>query len=294
MITKAVIPAAGAGTRLLPVTKAQPKEMLPILDTPAIQHVVQEAVDAGIRDILIVTGRNKRAIEDHFDRNIELEAHLEQKGDTEALRAIRQLADLARIHYVRQATQAGLGDAVRCARAFVGDDPFAVLNGDAVFDAPTPVTRQLVEVFEEHRVSVVAVEEVPPDKVHRFGIVECTPSGERVGRISRLVEKPLPEETSSNLAIAGRYVLTADIFDVLEAIPPGRNDEIQLTDALGKQLEYGSALAFTIDGHRYDVGNKLDYLETILAFALKREEYVEPLRKFAKAIAGRETDSQGR
>jgi len=284
-ITKAVIPAAGAGTRLLPVTKAQPKEMLPILDTPVIQHVVQEAVDAGLRDILIVTGRNKRAIEDHFDRNPELEAHLERRGDRGALETIRHIADLARIHYVRQPTQAGLGDAVKCARAFAGDQPFAVLNGDALLDARTPVTRQLVEVYEEHKLPVIAVEEVPQEKVHRFGVVECTPCGERLGRISRMIEKPDPGETSSNLAVAGRYVLTPEIFEALDAIPPGKNQEFQLTDAIVSLLETKPAMAVTVDGHRYDIGNKLDYLETILAFALEREEYAESLRKFAKPIA---------
>ncbi len=286
MIKKAVIPAAGAGTRLLPVTKAQPKEMLPILDMPTIQYVVQEAVEAGAKDILIVTGRNKRAIEDHFDRNLELEDHLERRGDTDALNAIRHIADLARIHYVRQPIQAGLGDAVLCARAFVGDEPFAVLNGDAVFDAPIPVTRQLVKAFEEHRLPVVAVEEVPPEKVHRFGIVACTPIGKRLARISRLVEKPSAGEAPSNLAIAGRYILTPEIFGALDTIPPGKNDEVQLTDALSELLKTVSVLAVTVDGHRYDIGNKLDYLETILAFALKRKEYVEPLRKLAKSIAG--------
>ena len=186
MITKAVIPAAGVGTRLLPATKAQPKEMLPIIDTPAIQYVVQEAVYAGVEDILIVTGRDKRAIEDHFDRNVELELHLERRGDDDALRTIRSLADLARIHYVRQPTQAGLGDAIRCARAFVGDQPFAVLLGDTLIDAPVPITRRLIEAHEEHGAPVVAVENVPADKVGRYGIVGAKNERRHIDNVEHL------------------------------------------------------------------------------------------------------------
>ncbi len=290
MITKAVIPAAGVGTRLLPATKAQPKEMLPIIDTPAIQYVVQEAVDAGVEDILIVTGRDKRAIEDHFDRNVELELHLERRGDGDALRVVRSLADLARVHYVRQPTQAGLGDAIRCARAFVGDQPFAVLLGDTLIDAPTPVTRRLIEAYEEHRVPVIAVENVPVEKVGRYGIVGGTPFGQRLYRVDSLVEKPLPGEAPSTLAVAGRYVLTPDVFGALDSIRPGRNDEIQLTDALASMLERAPIIAVPIDGQRYDIGNKLDYLKTVLAFALEREEFAEPLKAFMASIVGSRED----
>ncbi|MFC1660959.1 UTP--glucose-1-phosphate uridylyltransferase GalU [Gemmatimonadota bacterium] len=285
MIKKAVIPAAGAGTRLLPATKAQPKEMLPILDTPAIQHVVQEAVDAGIEDILVVTGREKRAIEDHFARNPELEAHLQRRGDHGALEAVRHLAELSRVHYVRQPTRAGLGDAVLCARAFVGGDPFVVLLGDTVMDASVPVTRQLMEAYEEHRCPVLAVEPVLPEKVGRYGIVEGLPLGKSRLRIKRLVEKPLPGETSSNLAIAGRYVLTNDVFEALERTKPGRHDEIQLTDALADMLDRVPMVAVPIEGRRFDIGNKLDYLTTILAFALKREELAEAARSFLVSLS---------
>ena len=284
MITKAVIPAAGAGTRLLPATKAQPKEMLPILDTPAIQYVVQEAVDAGIQDILIVTGRDKRAIEDHFDRNLELESHLEWRGDDSALRAVRSLGELARIHYVRQPTQAGLGDAIGCARGFVGEEPFVVLLGDTVIDAPVPVTRKLMDAYEEHRAPVVAVEDVSAKKVSRYGIVEGTPLGPGTLRVNRLVEKPLPGETHSTLAIAGRYVLTPEVFDALRATRPGRNNEIQLTDALAGMLEQGPMVAVSIEGRRFDIGNKLDYLNTVLAFALKREEFAGVIRSFLATL----------
>ncbi len=290
MITKAVIPAAGAGTRLLPVTKAQPKEMLPILDTPAIQYVVQEAVDAGIEDILIVTGRDKRAIEDHFDPNPELETHLQRRGDENALKVVRSLGDLARIRYVLQPTQAGLGDAVACARAFVGDEPFAVLLGDTVMDAPVPVTRQLMDSFEENQVPVLAVEEVPAEKVSRYGIVEGTSLGPRQFRIGRLVEKPAPGETDSTLAIAGRYVLTPAVFDALETTKPGRNDEIQLTDALAAMLEETPMVAVSIEGRRFDIGNKQDYLRTVLAFALKREEFAVVVEEFLTSLRDKEDE----
>jgi UTP--glucose-1-phosphate uridylyltransferase len=288
MITRAIIPAAGAGTRLLPATKAQPKEMLPILDTPAIQYVVQEAVDAGIRDILIVTGRDKRAIEDHFDRSPELEAHLERRGDSEALAAARAPGQMARIHYVRQPTPAGLGDAIAQARTFTGDEPFAVLLGDTVMDAPTPVIRQLMEAWEEHGLPCLAVELVPPAKVGRYGIVEGTPLGPHQLRVEKLIEKPRPGETDSTLAIAGRYILTAEVFEALEATRPGRNDEIQLTDALARMLLNGPMVAVPIRGHRYDMGNKADYLRTILAFALRREEYAEVIRDFLASLPASE------
>jgi UTP--glucose-1-phosphate uridylyltransferase len=285
VITKAVIPAAGAGTRLLPATKAQPKEMLPILDTPAIQYVVQEAVDAGIRDILIVTGRDKRAIEDHFDRSPELETHLERRGDADALAAVRALGRMARIHYVRQPVQAGLGDAIGHARAFVGREPFAVLLGDTIMDATVPVTRQLLEAWQEHGAPILAVEHVPPEKVGRYGIVEGTPLEPRRLRVDRLIEKPRPGETASTLAIAGRYILTPKVFEALETTRPGRNDEVQLTDALASLLREGPMVAVPIQGRRYDMGDKADYLRTILDFALRREEYAEVVRSFATSLA---------
>jgi UTP--glucose-1-phosphate uridylyltransferase len=284
MITKAVIPAAGVGTRLLPATKAQPKEMLPILDTPTIQYVIQEAVDSGIRDILIVTGRDKRAIEDHFDRDVELEAHLERRGDTHSLRAVRELAGLARIHYVRQPVQAGLGDAIRCARGFVGKDPFAVLLGDSVIRATVPATGQLVEAFERERCPVLGVETVVPERTHRCGIVEGDTLEDGSIRVSRLVEKPRPGETDSLVAIAGRYVLTPEIFGTLDATQPGRDDEIQLTDALASLLGQTQMIAVPFQGRRYDVGDKRDYLKTILAFAMDRDEYRQVVESFLSSL----------
>jgi UTP--glucose-1-phosphate uridylyltransferase len=284
MITKAVIPAAGMGTRLLPATKALPKEMLPILDAPAIQYVVQEAVDAGIEDILIVTGAQKRAIKDHFESNVDLEAFLEQRGDRAGLAAVRHLARLARIHYVRQPRQAGLGDAIRYARDFVGDEPFAVLLGDTLIDAPVPVTRQLIQAYEEHRAPVLAVETVPAQKVGRYGIVEGRSPGDGTLRIERLIEKPRPGETTSTLAIAGRYVLTPEVFAALDETTPGRNDEIQVTDALAAMLPRIPMVAVPITGRRYDIGDKLDYLHTVLAYALKREEFAGTLRSFIASL----------
>jgi UTP--glucose-1-phosphate uridylyltransferase len=284
MIDKAVIPAAGAGTRLLPATKAQPKEMLPILDTPVIQYVVQEAVDSGITNILIVTGRGKRAIEDHFDSNAELEGFLERRGNATALEAIRGLARLARIHYVRQPRQVGLGDAIRCARAFVADQPFAVLLGDTLIDAAVPVTRRLIQAYEERRVPVLAVEPVAAAKTGRYGIVEGTPLEGGAVRVERLIEKPRPGETASTLAIAGRYVLTPEVFAALETAKPGRNDEIQLTDALAGMLGRTPMVAVPIQGRRYDIGDKQDYLQTILAYALKREEFAGTLRSFIASL----------
>lgn len=285
MITKAVIPAAGVGTRLLPATKAQPKEMLPILDTPVIQYVVQEAVDAGIENILLVTGRDKRAIEDHFDRNVELESYLEQRGDRTALEAVRSLAQLARIHYVRQPRQAGLGDAIRCARDFVGEEPFAVLLGDTVMDAAVPVTRQLIQAYEQQPAPVLAVEHVPAQKIGRYGIVEGPLLSNGSIRVERLIEKPRPGETASTTAIAGRYVLTPEVFDALEMARPGRNDEIQLTDALASMLAQTPMIALPVHGRRYDIGDKLDYLTAILAFALKRDEFAGTIRSFISSLA---------
>lgn len=284
MITKAVIPAAGAGTRLLPATKALPKAMLPILDTPAIQYVVQEAVDAGIENILIVTGPDTRAIANHFDRNVELESFLGQRGDRAALEVVRRLARLGRIQYVCQPSQLGLGDAIRHARTFVADDPFAVLLGDTVIDAPVPVTRALIQAYDEHRGPVLAVEDVPAQKVGRYGIVEGTPLENGPVRVGRLIEKPRPGETASTLAVAGRYVLTPEVFAALDATRPGRNDEIQLTDALASMLPRTPMVAVPIQGRRYDIGDKLDYLNTILAHALKREEFAGTLRSFIASL----------
>jgi UTP--glucose-1-phosphate uridylyltransferase len=280
MINKAVIPAAGAGTRLLPATKAQPKEMLPILDTPAIQYVVEEAVESGIEEILVITAHGKRAIEDHFAPNPGLESHLESRGDQAALDTVREIGKRAKLSYVEQPSLSGLGDAVRQAEDFVGDEPFAVLLGDTLLDGPKPTTRRLMEAHEEHGGPVLAVEDVPPEKVSRYGIVEGARLRPGLFWVHRLIEKPKPGQTDSTLAIAGRYVLTPEVFKALSNTKPGQDGEVQLTDALATMLKRLPIAAVPIKGQRYDIGNKQDYLNTILAFALKRKEYARVLRSF--------------
>ena len=284
MIKKAVIPAAGFGTRFLPATKAQPKEMLPIIDRPTIQYVVQEAVDSGIEDILIITGKGKRAIEDHFDRNHELETRLEEKEDQLLLDEMRRLSDMANLHYVRQRELNGLGDAIRYARHHVGNEPFAVLLGDTIMDSVIPVTQQLIDTYAQYGGSVIAVEEVPHDKVNRYGIVGGKTLSDRILQLDTLVEKPALSEAPSNLAIAGRYILTPDIFDMLDQTPAGKNNEIQLTDAMLLLLRRENLYAHRIEGKSHDIGNKLDFLKTTVEFALKRPEFADKFRTFLKEI----------
>jgi len=290
MVSKAVIPAAGVGTRFLPASKAQPKEMLPIIDTPTIQYVVEEAVAAGIRDILIVTGRGKQAIEDHFDRNVELERLLEAKGDPATADAMRRLADMAQIHYTRQREPMGLGHAIGCARRFTGDAPFAVLLGDTIVDAAVPAIGQLVRCHETHGGSVVAVERVPREKVSRYGIVDGRPVSDRVYATSGLVEKPDPASSPSDLAVAGRYVLTPAFYEALDRTPPGLNQEVQITDALHRLLASEPVFALELEGRRYDIGDKLDYLKAQVAFGLKREEFREQFGRFLREAVEEERD----
>lgn len=301
MIRKAIIPAAGFGTRFLPATKAQPKEMLPIVDTPTIQYVVQEAVDSGIRDILIITGRGKQAIENHFDRAMELEAILAAKGKDEQLQQVRRLSNMARIHFIRQEELNGLGDAVSYARDHVNGEPFVVLLGDTLIDSEIPCTRQLIDVYNRFGGPVIGVEEVDPAKVGRYGIVggedaeQASASGDackkigngrsRIIKINQMVEKPRVGEAPSNLAIAGRYILTADIFDYLEKTARGVGDEIQLTDALRLMLREKSVYAYRFEGKRHDIGNRLEYLKTTVEFAVKREDVGADFRAFLKEFA---------
>ncbi|MGV3560249.1 UTP--glucose-1-phosphate uridylyltransferase GalU [Larkinella arboricola] len=284
MIKKAVIPAAGLGTRFLPATKAQPKEMLPIIDMPTIQYVVQEAVDSGIEDILIITGKGKRSIEDHFDRNYELETRLEEKEDEALLVEMRRLSDMADIHFVRQKELNGLGDAIYYARHHVGNEPFAVLLGDTIMDSVIPVTQQLIDTYDQYRGTVIAVEEVPSDKVNRYGIVGGTTLSDSIMELTTLVEKPALDAAPSNLAIAGRYILTPDIFSAIEQTPKGKNNEIQLTDAMLLLLKRENIYSHRIEGKRHDIGNKLDFLKTTVEFALKRKEFSAPFLKFLKEI----------
>nr|PZN39450.1 MAG: UTP--glucose-1-phosphate uridylyltransferase [Actinomycetota bacterium] len=291
-VTKAVIPAAGLGTRFLPATKATPKEMLPIVDKPAIQYVVEEAVDAGLLDVLLVTGRNKRSIEDHFDRAYELEEALAAKGDEVRLSQVLETADLATVHYVRQGEPKGLGHAVLCAKQHVGDHPFACLLGDDLIDPRDPLLKRMIEVRKRYGGSVVALMEVPKDQVSLYGCAAIAPTEEEdVVRVTNLVEKPAPEDAPSNWAVIGRYVLDPAIFAVLEETKPGRGGEIQLTDALltlaGRDRDEGGPVhGVLFRGRRYDTGNKAEYLRTVVTFAAEREdlapEFLPWLRRFVE------------
>ena len=283
MIRKAVIPAAGLGTRFLPATKAQPKEMLPIIDTPTIQYVVQEAVNSGIEDILIITGKGKRAIEDHFDRNFELEERLLQKED-EMYKEIMKLSDMANLYFIRQKETAGLGDAIAYARQHTGDEPFAVLLGDTIIDSVMPVTQQLMDMYNQYQSSIIAVETVPADKVNRYGIVGGKRISDSILQLDQFVEKPTIEAAPSDLAIAGRYILTPGIFRALDETPKGKNNELQLTDALTNLLKREKIFSHTFEGKRYDIGNKLDFLKTNVEFALKHTEFATPFFNFLKEI----------
>ena len=281
-VKKAVIPAAGFGTRFLPATKAQPKEMLPIIDTPTIQYVVQEAVDAGIEDILIISGKGKRAIEDHFDRNHELESRLEESDKDTLYNEMRHIADMANIHFIRQKEINGLGDAIYYARHHTGDEPFAVLLGDTVIDSVIPVTQQLIDAFEQYNASVLAVEKVPKEKVDRYGIVGGKQLSDKIMEVTEFVEKPDPATAPSNLAIAGRYILTSEIYRALEQTKRGKNNEVQLTDAIQLLSKREKVIADTIEGKRYDIGNKLDFLKTTVEFALRRKEFAKEFGEFLK------------
>ena len=280
MVKKAVIPAAGFGTRFLPATKAQPKEMLPIIDTPTIQYVVQEAVDSGIEDILIISGKGKRSIEDHFDRNFELESRLKSKEDFAQYNKMRHIEDMANIHFVRQKELNGLGDAIYYAKDHCGNEPFAVLLGDTIIDSVIPVTQQLIDIYDQYKQTVIAVEEVPKDKVSRYGIVGGKKISDRLMELENLIEKPDVKKAPSNLAIAGRYILTPEIFSAIENTTKGVGNEIQLTDALQSLVKHENMVAYTIEGKRYDIGNKLDFLKTTVEFALKRKEFAKPFAEF--------------
>lgn len=282
-VTKAVVPAAGLGTRFLPATKATPKEMLPVVDKPAIQYVVEEAVRAGLADVLLVTGRGKRDIEDHFDRAPELEAALEAKGDSEGLRAVRAASELASLHYVRQGSPRGLGHAVLCAARHVGDEPFAVLLGDDFIDPAEPLLTRMLAARARHGGSVVALMEVGPDQVSQYGCAALAPTeDDDVVTVTDLVEKPSPPEAPSNQAVVGRYVCDPAVFGVLRRLPPGRGGEIQLTDALRTlagmdPAEGGGVRGVLFRGRRFDTGNRVDYMRTIIQFACERPDVAPEL-----------------
>jgi UTP--glucose-1-phosphate uridylyltransferase len=283
-VRKAIIPAAGLGTRFLPATKAMPKEMLPIVDKPTIQYIVEEAIASGIEDIIIVTGKGKRAIEDHFDNAPELEQALLEKKKYDLLEQVRHSANLVDIHYIRQKSPKGLGHAVWCARKFIGDEPFAVLLGDDIVQAEKPCLGQLIEQYERTGCSVIGVQPVPDEETHRYGIIE---PWERIGnlyQVKRFVEKPPRGTAPSNLAIMGRYVLTPEIFDFLEKQEAGAGGEIQLTDAIQKLNEKQPVYAYSFSGKRYDVGEKLGFVKTTIEFALQNEELREDLIAFLRDI----------
>jgi UTP--glucose-1-phosphate uridylyltransferase len=287
-VTKAVIPAAGLGTRFLPASKSQPKEMIPLVDKPAIQYVVEEAVRAGIHDILIITGRGKRAMEDHFDRSFELEYYLEATGKLQQLAEMRAIAEMAEIHYVRQGEPKGLGHAVSVARQHVGREPFVVLLGDDIMRERAKVLENMLALYEQYGSSVVALKPVGPVEIAFYGCAATEPVEEHLLRILDIVEKPAPEEAPSDLAVMGRYVFTPEIFDALERVTPGKGGEIQLTDAIKLLLQDETVYGYTFDEGRFDVGNKLDYLRATVELALEREDLGPGFRTFLQELAVRE------
>ncbi len=281
-VRKAIIPAAGLGTRFLPATKATPKEMIPIVDKPTIQYIVEEAAAAGIEDILIISGRNKRAIEDHFDKSYELEEELHRKGKQELLSCVEEISNIANIHYIRQKEAKGLGHAIYCAKSFIGDEPFAVLLGDDIVDSKKPCIKQLMDVYNEYRTTILGVQKVPLPDVSKYGIVACNQIDERVYKVKGLVEKPDVDQSPSNIAILGRYIISPRIFEFLEKATPGKGGEIWLTDALQQLMECEAMYAFDFEGDRFDVGDRIGFLKATVEFALKREDLSKEFTNFLK------------
>ncbi|PPA69243.1 UTP--glucose-1-phosphate uridylyltransferase GalU [Jeotgalibacillus proteolyticus] len=287
-VRKAIIPAAGLGTRFLPATKAMPKEMLPIVDKPTIQYIVEEAIAAGIEDIIIVTGKGKRAIEDHFDHSFELEQNLFEKGKLELLSEVQKSSRLVDIHYIRQKEPKGLGHAIWCARKFIGNEPFAVLLGDDIVEAEKPCLKQLIEQYNRYNASIIGVQTVQEKEVSRYGIVDGSMMDERLYNVRSLVEKPSIEEAPSTLAILGRYILSPRILDILNDQKPGAGDEIQLTDAIAELNRHEAVYAYEFEGERYDVGEKMGFIQTTIEFALKREELRYDLLEYLSTIVEKE------
>ncbi|MFP3123358.1 UTP--glucose-1-phosphate uridylyltransferase GalU [Ectobacillus funiculus] len=288
-VRKAIIPAAGLGTRFLPATKAMPKEMLPIVDKPTIQYIIEEAVESGIEDIIIVTGKGKRAIEDHFDHSFELEQNLLEKGKFSLLDEVQKSSKLADVHYIRQKEPKGLGHAIWCARKFIGNEPFAVLLGDDIVKADKPCLRQMIEQYERYNASVIGVQHVPDHEVSRYGIVDGKVVGDRFYNVNNLVEKPKEEEAPSNLAIMGRYVLSPRIFEILNNQEPGAGGEIQLTDAIAQLNQHEAVYAYDFEGVRYDVGEKMGFIQTTIEFALQREDLRQDLLNYLSTVMERES-----
>ncbi len=281
-VRKAIIPAAGLGTRFLPATKATPKEMIPIVDKPTIQYIVEEAAAAGIEDILIISGRNKRAIEDHFDKSYELEEELHRKGKQELLSSVEEISNIANIHYVRQKEAKGLGHAIYCAKSFIGDEPFAVLLGDDIVDSEKPCIKQLMDIYNEYRTTILGVQKVPKHDVSKYGIIAGNQIDERVFKVKGLVEKPEVDQAPSNIAILGRYIISPRIFEFLERATPGKGGEIWLTDALQQLMECEAMYAYDFEGDRFDVGDRIGFLKATVDFALKREELRAEFAAFLK------------
>ncbi len=287
-VTKAIIPAAGLGTRFLPATKAQPKEMLPIVDKPTIQYIVEEAVASGIEDIMIITGRSKRAIEDHFDKSYELENELEKGGKDDLLELVRDISNMVNVHYIRQKEPKGLGHAILCAKTFVGNEPFAVLLGDDIVDAEPPCLSQMIDVFDVYNTSVLGVQHVEKSEVNKYGIVDCEIDANKIYKVRDLVEKPAIDKAPSNIAILGRYIITPTIFEILERTTPGAGGEIQLTDALKVLAKEEPMYAYDFTGRRYDVGNRMGFLEATVEFALKRDELRDEFLSYLGKIVEKE------
>lgn len=289
-VRKAIIPAAGLGTRFLPATKAQPKEMLPIVDKPTIQYIVEEAIASGIEDIIIVSGRSKRAIEDHFDKSYELEETLLKKNKLDLLEQVQAISNMANIHYIRQKEALGLGHAIACAKSFIGNEPFAVLLGDDIVQSQTPCLKQLIEVFDRYQSSVVGVQPVADEEVSKYGIID--PKGQEIEpgviNVQSLIEKPKAEHAPSNYAIMGRYVLRPEIFDILESLPPGAGGEIQLTDAINELNRIQAVLAYHFKGVRYDVGDKFGFVKATLDFALQREDIKDDVYNYLQQVFDKE------
>lgn len=283
-VRKAIIPAAGLGTRFLPATKAQPKEMLPIVDKPTIQYIIEEAVEAGIQDIIVVTGRNKRSIEDHFDRSIELELELDKDDKQEMLDMVRSISEMANIHYIRQKEPRGLGHAILAAQHFIGDEPFAVLLGDDVVISRQPCLGQMLDVFKEYQTSILGVQTVAHEVVNKYGIIAGKQVDERVYKVNDMVEKPSVEEAPSNVAVLGRYIITPEIFRFLETQDVGKGGEIQLTDALKRLAKEQAMYAYDFKGHRYDVGSKVGFIQANIEFALRREELREEMEEYLSRL----------
>lgn len=287
-IKKAIIPAAGLGTRFLPATKAMPKEMLPIVDKPTIQYIIEEAVASGIEDILIVTGKGKRAIEDHFDHSFELEQNLFEKGKFDLLDEVQKPSKLVDIHYIRQKEPKGLGHAIWCARKFIGNEPFAVLLGDDIVKADKPCLKQMIEQYEQYHASILGVQQVDRNEVSRYGIVDAQSLEDRLYKVHHLVEKPKKEDAPSNLAIMGRYILSPRIFDILSNQEPGAGGEIQLTDAIAGLNRFEEVYAYDFEGIRYDVGEKMGFIQTTIEYALQREDLRPNLLSYLSRVMEKE------